>query len=638
MGKKKKALKYGRARSVILLRVTILVSAVVIVSGILTFFLIRDSQQHIAEKCNDCLLQTVAENVSNSYSYIAQLLMPGYVAQTDYYGVEQLATAALKGEVIGIQQTLNHDMGEMLNAGFLGLDRFMVIMPPSAMTSKPFVWACDDPSLVYNWEVPGYLATAMEDGSPYLWMEGGVPELGLEDGYLITQGKVENPFVPGLIVSYFAFKPMQKEMDAARAFFNSEKGSANALLGLVIAGFIAVILAIVFLLINHLIKKRVTGPLDRLSAAAEEVMQGNLDVEIEVREDEEFADLAYAFRKMVHSFRGLIARSVGEAEEDAKNSQSEPPLIHHHRRSSILWQITFILVMVLLVYGVAAYFILRHSQDRLIDHGTERIIQTEADNFLSSLDYAIEIKVPAYTKAFKLSDIGAVLNDLAAGRLSELQQEVDANMRQMVAAGFHDLEKVMLVVPSSTLNPETIVWASSDESLIYDWQCPQRFVEAMQDGTPYMLLPEGIPELGLAGEYLVTFTQVENPLIPGMPFVYMAIKPMSLELAAIEDFCDQERARANLYLASILEVSIIIVILIAFLFLSHLLKEQIVQPAQELSDAAGMVMDGDLDVTVSVREGEELEGLKCAFNEMVKSFRDMLTRSVGKDDGSAKGS
>jgi len=629
MARKKQASRHGHTRSAIIVRITILISAVIILSAMLTILLVRNSQRHLADKCTDCLLQTVAGNVSNSYDYIAQILMPGYVDQSEEVDMNEFASAMLHGEINGVQEVLNHDLAEMLNAGFLGLDMFMVVTPPSAIIPEPMVWACDDPALVYNWEVPGYLASAIEEGSPYLWMEEGIPELNLEGGYLITQGKAEIPFIPGFFVSYFGFRPMQEEMNAARSFFDDEENSANTILVLVMAGFMLVILLVIFLLLNHIIKKRVIGPMDELSAAAEEVMQGNLDVEIDVREGDEFVDLKYAFKEMIQGLRGYIARSVGEEHNGREDAGGEKRPVQGKRKSSILWQIVFILVIMLFIYGIAAYFVLRNSQDRLIEHGTERLVHTEAESFISSLDYAIQLEVPEYVESFASTDIKTLFADLDARRLSDLQYEVDAGMQEMVQAGFHGLEKVMLVVPSSSVNPETIIWACNDEGMIYNWQCPDYFDEAIHDGTTYMLLPDGIPEIGLSGEYLVTFIQVDNPLIPTMPFYYIALKPMSRELATIDEFCDKERARANLFLASILEGSIVLVVIILFFFLNHMINKQLVRPAEELSEAATKVMEGDLDVTVSVHEGEELEGLKRAFNEMVASLRDMLSRSVG---------
>ena len=107
---------------------------------------------------------------------------------------------------------------------------------------------------------------------------------------------------------------------------------------------------------------------------------------------------------------------------------------------------------------------------------------------------------------------------------------------------------------------------------------------------------------------------------------------MTAEITSIYDFNNEERNRANLMLAGILAGSIAIIILITFFFLNHLLRKQITQPADELSTAAEEVMRGDLDVQVVVQEGEELEELKRAFNEMVDSLRRFIARSVGEED------
>lgn len=92
---------------------------------------------------------------------------------------------------------------------------------------------------------------------------------------------------------------------------------------------------------------------------------------------------------------------------------------------------------------------------------------------------------------------------------------------------------------------------------------------------------------------------------------------------------NHERRRADIYLGGILVGSIIIVILITFFFLNYLINKQIVRPVKELSAAAAKVLEGDLDVAVDVQEGEELEDLKRAFNEMLESLRNMITKSVG---------
>jgi len=73
-----------------------------------------------------------------------------------------------------------------------------------------------------------------------------------------------------------------------------------------------VVAIISFFVLSYLIRKRITEPIDELAATAEEVMQGDLEVEAKVHEGGEFEGLERAFKEMVDSFRKYIARSVGE--------------------------------------------------------------------------------------------------------------------------------------------------------------------------------------------------------------------------------------------------------------------------------------------------------------------------------------
>ena len=42
-------------------------------------------------------------------------------------------------------------------------------------------------------------------------------------------------------------------------------------------------------------------------------------------------------------------------------------------------------------------------------------------------------------------------------------------------------------------------------------------------------------------------------------------------------------------------------------------------------------MEGNLDVEVPVRKGEELEKLKTVFNEMVRSIREVINKAAGTE-------
>jgi len=94
----------------------------------------------------------------------------------------------------------------------------------------------------------------------------------------------------------------------------------------------------------------------------------------------------------------------------------------------------------------------------------------------------------------------------------------------------------------------------------------------------------------------------------------------------VHDFCGREREKADLYLGGILGITIILTIIIFFFFLNHLITRQITKPVEDLSTAAEKVLQGDLDVKVEVHEGEALEGLKRAFNDMVDSIRRLILK------------
>jgi nitrogen fixation/metabolism regulation signal transduction histidine kinase len=79
---------------------------------------------------------------------------------------------------------------------------------------------------------------------------------------------------------------------------------------LVISVFVVAIIS--FFILSLMLRKRITEPIDELAATAEEVMQGNLDVEVAVHEGGEFEGLEGAFKEMVEDFRRFIARSMDD--------------------------------------------------------------------------------------------------------------------------------------------------------------------------------------------------------------------------------------------------------------------------------------------------------------------------------------
>lgn len=75
-------------------------------------------------------------------------------------------------------------------------------------------------------------------------------------------------------------------------------------------------------------------------------------------------------------------------------------------------------------------------------------------------------------------------------------------------------------------------------------------------------------------------------------------------------------------------VAALIVIAISYLYFSYLIRREITKPIEELEQVATEVMDGNLDVELEVREGEEFENLKRSFMAMVESIRSIIGRDL----------
>jgi len=270
----------------------------------------------------------------------------------------------------------------------------------------------------------------------------------MEGEYLITLGKVKSPFIPGLDFTYVGSKPMHDEIAAVNALFDEEMRSANTLMAIALAVTIAFILLVIFLLLNRLIRKRITEPIDRLSGSAEKVMRGDLDVEIGVHDKGEFAGIEYAFREMVRSFRIHIARSVGEEDRGYTEPEEGAGVAGQAvKRPRLLYEITAIIVAVMLVYGIATFFIIRSAQEKLIDKSIDRVAETEAENFFSGMDYAIHVAAPEYQEEFKDEDLAQLAADMSAKRVSHLQAEVSDDIRGMIEKGIFDMKAGILVLP-----------------------------------------------------------------------------------------------------------------------------------------------------------------------------------------------
>jgi nitrogen fixation/metabolism regulation signal transduction histidine kinase len=142
------------------------------------------------------------------------------------------------------------------------------------------------------------------------------------------------------------------------------------------------------------------------------------------------------------------------------------------------------------------------------------------------------------------------------------------------------------------------------------------------------LMENGVPELGLEGEQLIVIKKTEDPT-RGIVAYFVGTTSLQDKVDEINSFFDQEKSRTIILITLVMIISILVIVAITFFVLSYLLRKRITEPINELSAAAEEVMDGNLDVEVSVRKGEELEKLKTVFNEMVRSIREVINKSMG---------
>ncbi len=182
----------------------------------------------------------------------------------------------------------------------------------------------------------------------------------------------------------------------------------------------------------------------------------------------------------------------------------------------------------------------------------------------------------------------------------------------------------MVVMPSAFI-PEAEVFMSSDESLLYKWKVPDYLTKAIDEGLPYIYLPDGMPELGLSEETLVVIRDFGNDQYNS---AFVGIGSLHDKVAVINDFYNKQKKDSTILLALIMLISSIILSLLSFFGLKYLIGKRITKPVDELAALAEEVMEGNLDVKIEIRKGEEFEGLKQAFKELLDVIRNLVSRSV----------
>ncbi len=297
-------------------------------------------------------------------------------------------------------------------------------------------------------------------------------------------------------------------------------------------------------------------------------------------------------------------------------------------RSRLLYQITLLLVIVLLIIGVTIFLVVNGALNRLIEEDKRDRIDSEAQIIYNDALYISNIQISKMLVDFPELDIADLFKAIKEKRINDFIRYANDGLKESVEKGMLGADAIMIVDPSSSgILPYPYALAASDDSLTFA-EIPDYIIRAFDEDKTYLYTEEGIPDLDFSGEYLVTLIPLKNPLTPD-EIVFVALRPFQEEAVRINDFYTSERNRVTLILALVVGGGIVLVFLITFFILRRMIYKQITEPIDELTSMAGEVMDGNLDVNIDVREGEEFETLKRAFKEMVGSIRSMVEKSIG---------
>ncbi|MEW6554236.1 MAG: HAMP domain-containing protein [Actinomycetota bacterium] len=299
-------------------------------------------------------------------------------------------------------------------------------------------------------------------------------------------------------------------------------------------------------------------------------------------------------------------------------------------RSRLLYQVTILLIVVLLIIGAAVFLVVNGTLNRLIEEDKKDRIDSEARIIYNDAVYISEIQIANMLTDFEDLDIADLILAVREKRINDFIRYANDGLKGSVESGMMGAEAILVADPSSRgALSYPYVLAASEDALTF-MEVPSYLIEAFEDGQSYVFLEEGVPELGFEGEYLVTLIELKDP-ITGGTFAFIGIRPFGEEIARIDSFYSNERSRMTLILALVIGFGIILVFVITFFILRRMIYKQITKPIDELTGVAAEVMDGNLDVEIEVREGEEFETLKRAFREMIGSIRSMVNRSLGDD-------
>lgn len=297
-------------------------------------------------------------------------------------------------------------------------------------------------------------------------------------------------------------------------------------------------------------------------------------------------------------------------------------------RSKILWEITILVLAVFVIAVAAISLVYNDSAHKLIEKSKKDLISTQVKTTSSAFRSLSDILNSLITGKFGEGTASEFAEGLLTKTKNQAAIEANAILKKIVDEGFVGDGYLFVVIPEfPPLIKEPVIFVSSEDKLMFE-TVPEPVYSILKSGKPYGVLENGLPGWDLKGEQLVIYREMKTEYAGGITVYAVGVKPIQNDIDKIYKTYNRESERINFLIVLVSGCSIIILFLITFFVLRYLISSRITKPIDELSEAAEQVMEGDLDVEVPVKKGEEFESLKKAFNEMIKNFRDLISRST----------
>jgi hypothetical protein len=155
--------------------------AVMVISGLFTFFLVRSSQNDLIDKSVDKMNEMTSNNIVSALDALMYVWMQGGIAEMDLsnFNQSQFLADITQKKVSDFQKNLR---GDEIPSQFRILRHGIFFHGPTffRFVQRSFYAGFQRREHVYNWEIHAYLMEAIDAGEPYILMKDGIPELGLE--------------------------------------------------------------------------------------------------------------------------------------------------------------------------------------------------------------------------------------------------------------------------------------------------------------------------------------------------------------------------------------------------------------------------------------------------------------------------